>query len=264
MFHWERITVLIGKEWLELRRSRGLLFSTFLPPLILPLFALGLIFAMGLVSDPDTAEIPAAAIDPALADLGLEALAQVIFGRQFSTLFLLLPMVIPNVLASYSIVGEKNRRTLEPLLAVPISTGDLLLGKVLAAILPGIALTWLCALIFAAGLGFVAVDPVVPGLVLHPGWMVILLLTSPILALISVALTVMVSARVNDPRSAQQIVGVLIVPVMLLFFGQMLGLFVLNPAVALLFSLVLALVAVGLLWLATQVFQREKILTRWR
>jgi len=262
--NWERIIVLIGKEWLELRRSRGLLLSMLLPPLLLPIFSLGLIFAMGLVSDPDTADIPAAAIDPALADLGLEALAQVIFGRQFATLFLLLPMVIPNVLASYSIVGEKNRRTLEPLLAAPISVGELLLGKVLAAIIPGIALTWLCALLFAVGMVVVVVDPVVPALVLHQGWIVMLLLASPLLALISVSLTVMISSRVNDPRSAQQIAGVLVVPVMLLFFGQILGLFVLNSLVALTFSAGLLLLAAILLWLATRLFQRETILTRWR
>ncbi|WP_287907915.1 ABC transporter permease subunit [Chloroflexus sp.] len=264
MLNWERISIIIAKEWLELRRSRGLLLSTFLPPTILPLFALALIFAMGLVSDPDTAEIPAAAVDPTLTNLRLEALAQVIFGRQFSTLFLLLPMVIPNVLASYSVVGEKNRRTLEPLLATPISVAELLLGKVLATILPGIGLTWLCALIFAAGLGFVAVDPIVPGLVLNLGWIVLLLLASPLLALISVALTVMVSSRVSDPRSAQQIAAVLIVPVMLLFFGQMLGFFVLNPLVSSVFSAVLLPVAVVLLSIATHVFQRETILTRWR
>ncbi|MGB9736790.1 MAG: ABC transporter [Chloroflexus aggregans] len=264
MLNWERISIIIAKEWLELRRSRGLLLSTFLPPTILPLFALALIFAMGLVSDPDTAEIPAAAVDPTLTNLRLEALAQVIFGRQFSTLFLLLPMVIPNVLASYSVVGEKNRRTLEPLLATPISVSELLLGKVLATILPGISLTWLCALIFAVGLGFVAVDPIVPGSVLNLGWIVLLLLASPLLALISVALTVMVSSRVSDPRSAQQIAAVLIVPVMLLFVGQMLGFFVLNPLVSMVFSAVLLPVAVVLLWIATHVFQRETILTRWR
>ncbi|WP_232280644.1 hypothetical protein [Chloroflexus aggregans] len=81
MLNWERISIIIAKEWLELRRSRGLLLSTFLPPTILPLFALALIFAMGLVSDPDTAEIPAAAVDPTLTNLRLEASAQVIFRK---------------------------------------------------------------------------------------------------------------------------------------------------------------------------------------
>jgi ABC-2 type transport system permease protein len=264
MVRWERVKVIIGKEWLELRRSRGLLAGMLLPPLLLPLFTLGLIFAMGIVSDPDTADIPAAAVDPTLANLSLEALAQVIFGRQFSVLFLLLPMIIPNVLASYSIVGEKNRRTLEPLLAAPITVSELLVGKVLAAIIPGILLTWLCATIFAIGLVLVVVDPVVPTLVFQPGWLIMLIFASPLLAAISVALTVMISSRVNDPRSAQQIAGVLIVPVMLLFFGQMLGLFVLDVIVGLNFSLLLLLLTVGLIWIAARVFQREEILTRWR
>jgi ABC-2 type transport system permease protein len=264
MVRWERVKVIIGKEWLELRRSRGLLAGMLLPPLLLPLFTLGLIFATGIVSDPDTADIPAAAVDPTLANLSLEALAQVIFGRQFSVLFLLLPMIIPNVLASYSIVGEKNRRTLEPLLAAPITVSELLVGKVLAAIIPGILLTWLCATIFAIGLVLVVVDPVVPTLVLQPGWLIMLIFASPLLAAISVALTVMISSRVNDPRSAQQIAGVLIVPVMLLFFGQMLGLFVLDVIVGLNFSLLLLLLTVGLIWIAARVFQREEILTRWR
>ncbi|MBO9338065.1 MAG: ABC transporter permease [Chloroflexus sp.] len=264
MIRWERVKVIIGKEWLELRRSRSLLVGMLLPPLLLPLFTLGLIFAMGIVSDPDTADIPAAAVDPTLANLSLEALAQVIFGRQFSVLFLLLPMIIPNVLASYSIVGEKNRRTLEPLLAAPITVSELLVGKVLAAIIPGILLTWLCATIFAIGLVLVVVDPVVPTLVFQPGWLIMLIFASPLLAAISVALTVMISSRVNDPRSVQQIAGVLIVPVMLLFFGQMLGLFVLDVIMGLNFSLGLSLLAIGLIWLAAKVFQREEILTRWR
>ncbi|WP_028457018.1 ABC transporter permease subunit [Chloroflexus sp. Y-396-1] len=264
MIRWERVKVIIDKEWLELRRSRSLLAGMLLPPLLLPLFTLGLIFAMGIVSDPDTADIPAVAVDPTLANLSLEALAQVIFGRQFSVLFLLLPMIIPNVLASYSIVGEKNRRTLEPLLAAPITVSELLVGKVLAAVIPGILLTWLCATIFAIGLVLVVVDPVVPTLVFQPGWLIMLIFASPLLAAISVALTVMISSRVNDPRSAQQIAGVLIVPVMLLFFGQMLGLFVLDVMMGLNFSLVLSLLAIGLIWLAAKVFQREEILTRWR
>jgi ABC-2 type transport system permease protein len=57
---------------------------------------------------------------------------------------------------------------------------------------------------------------------------------------------------------------VLIVPVMLLFFGQMLGLFVLDVIVGLNFSLLLLLLTVGLIWIAARVFQREEILTRWR
>jgi hypothetical protein len=50
---------------------------------------------------------------------------------------------------------------------------------------------------------------------------------------------------------------------MLLFFGQMTGLLVLNPFVALVGAAVLALIAAFTVWLAVRLFQREAILTRW-
>ena len=56
----------------------------------------------------------------------------------------------------------------------------------------------------------------------------------------------------------------LIVPVLLLLFGQLAGVIVLGPALALGIGLILALIAAFALWIATQLFQREAILTRWR
>ena len=74
----------------------------------------------------------------------------------------------------------------------------------------------------------------------------------------------MLSSRVNDPRTAQQISAVLVVPVLALLFGQLAGVIVLGPALALGIGVVLALIAAGALWVATRLFQREVILTRWR
>ena len=74
----------------------------------------------------------------------------------------------------------------------------------------------------------------------------------------------MLSSRVNDPRTAQQISAVLIVPVLGLLFGQLAGVIVLGPALALGIGVILGIVAVAALWAATRLFQREVILTRWR
>jgi ABC-2 type transport system permease protein len=79
-----------------------------------------------------------------------------------------------------------------------------------------------------------------------------------------VALIVVLSSRVNDPRTAQQFSAVLVVPVLALLFGQLAGVIVLGPALALGIGAVLAIVAGGAVWLATRLFQREVILTRWR
>jgi len=95
---------------------------------------------------------------------------------QFMLLFMMVPMIVPITFASYSIVGEKSTRTLEPLLATPISTFELLLGKALAATLPAIAATWLSFFLYAMGVGvayqlfvgliiiFVRVQPIIVSL----------------------------------------------------------------------------------------------------
>lgn len=258
------IAVILQKEWWELRRERSLLATLLLFPLTITTIGLGATYALGLVPDEETAMLGAATADPALAGLPLDQLGQAIMGRQFSLLILLLPMFLPSLLAAYSIVGEKSRRTLEPLLATPVRDWELLLAKSLAAVLPPLLMTWACAAVFAAGVPLVSLTPAVAGLIISPAWALMLALCSPLLALIAVAASVMISSRVNDPRSAQNLSGVLVVPFMLLFAGQLAGLVVVSPAFVLAFAVALAAVAALMVWLATRLFARETILTRWK
>ena len=258
----KKALIVLDKEWLELRLQRALLLATlFLPPLITA-FAITVFYAAGKFSaNVNTAGAP---LPPDLASLPPLELAQVIVGRQFSVLFLLLPIFVPSVLASYAIVGEKRERTLEPVLATPIRTWELLLGKALAALIPALAITIASATLFVVGILAFAVSDRVRELVVTPGWILAVLVDTPLLALIGVALIVVLSSRVNDPRTAQQISAVLVVPVLALLFGQLAGVIVLGPGLALGIGVVLAVIAAGALWLATRLFQREVILTRWR
>ena len=73
-----------------------------------------------------------------------------------------------------------------------------------------------------------------------------------------------ISARVQDPRTAQQLSAFILVPFMAIFFGQLSGLLVLNPAFVLGASVALVACNVLALRLVTGLFQREVILTRWR
>jgi ABC-2 type transport system permease protein len=174
-----------------------------------------------------------------------------------------MPLLIPSIIAAYSIVGEKSKRTLEPLLAAPVRTSELLLGKALAALIPAVAITWVCGAVFVAGMAAVALSPRVFAAIVGPGWLILLLLCSPLLALIAIAVSVVISSRVNDPRTAQQLSGVVVVPILLIFFGQLVGLLVLSPALSLGAAAILALVAALAMWSAARLFQREVILTKW-
>jgi hypothetical protein len=71
------------------------------------------------------------------------------------------------------------------------------------------------------------------------------LVETPLLALIGVALIVVLSSRVNDPRAAQQISTVLVVPVLALLFGQLAGVIVLGATLALGIGVVLTIIAAG-------------------
>ena len=81
--------------------------------------------------------------------------------------------------------------------------------------------------------------------------------------MIAIAAMVAISARVNDPRTAQQLSAWVVLPFLLFFFGQVTGLIVLGPLVALATALVLALIGAAAVWAATRLFQREVILTKW-
>jgi ABC-2 type transport system permease protein len=258
----KKALIVLEKEWLELRLQRALLFSTlFLPPLITA-FAVVAFFAVGKISGG--VSVPSTPLPPEFASLSMLEVGQALVGRQFSIIFLLLPIFIPSVLASYAIVGEKRERTLEPVLATPIRTWELLLGKILAALLPALAITIVSASLFIAGILAFAVTDRVREVIVTPGWVLAVLVDTPLLALIGVALIVVLSSRVNDPRAAQQISAVLVVPVLALLFGQLAGVIVLGPGLALGIGVILAMIAAGALWVATRLFQREVILTRWR
>lgn len=258
-----RISVMLTKELLELRRARSLLLGTTIPPLILTLLPILLLSQLDQLPEEEMRQLKAAAIDPALAGLAPLEMLQASVGKQFSTLQLLMPLFIPSIIAAHSVVGEKTRRTLEPLLATPIRTHELLLAKSIAAIIPAIVITWFCGGLFALCVHAYAVSPAARDAILGPGWLLMILLCAPLMSLLSTSASVLISARVNDPRTAQQLSAVVAVPVMLLFFLQLLGTLVVSPSLVLVASLVIALLDALVLWISTRVFRREVILTKW-
>jgi ABC-2 type transport system permease protein len=182
---------------------------------------------------------------------------------QFLLMFMMIPLIIPINIAAYSIVGEKTTRSLEPLLATPITTAELLTAKNLAATIPAVIATWGGFAIFAAGALIIA-GTRMAGALLDPMWLLAVLLVGPLMAVLSVNFSIMVSSRVNDPRVAEQVSTVVILPLLALFFGQISGLFFLNESLILIIALALLVIDLGVIYLAVRLFQRENILTRWK
>ena len=261
----ERIRTLIDKEWAEAFKNKMVLGTVVALPLIFMLMPL---FQLAVMRD-----IPASEMEDAPA--GITALCQLqnfspaecmqgFLVNEFLLLFLLIPLAVPVTIASYSIVGEKSTRSLEPLLATPTSTAEIIIGKGLASVIPAIGATWLAFVIFLIGARFFVVSDRVYALFMNPMWYVAMIIVAPLMTVLSVNVAIIISSRVNDPRAAEQIGMLVMLPILLLFFGSIFGLFPLTTTTMLLFGVATLLVDIGLVILGVKLFQRETILTRWK
>lgn len=262
----KKLWVIVRKDWAEVFKNRLVLFSVAFLPLVftaLPLIILYATGSSGDLSGVSTADMPQG-FKQMCGGLSGGECAQYFFVSQFMLLFMIMPLIIPATVASYSIVGEKTTRTLEPVLATPVTTLELLAGKGLAAVIPAVLVTWGAFLVFAIGASLLAVGPAVIGRLLDPLWLMAVFVVGPLLAVAAASAAVMVSSRVSDPRVAEQLSALVILPIMLLFFGQITGFLIFNQKLVLGLAAGLAVVDAVLIVFATQVFQRESILTRWK
>lgn len=259
-----RVITIIRKEWAEVFKNRLVVFTTIFMPVLLTVLPLIIIYFTR--SSEDAAylnELPQQFQNFCDQQSGINCV-QYYTLSQFIILFMMIPVIIPVNIAAYSIVGEKTTHSLEPLLATPITTGELLIGKNLAAVIPAVFATWAGYSVFAIGAYVITKDLRLVGIILDPLWLIAILLVSPLLSILAVNFAVMVSSRVTDPRVAEQLSVLVILPLLLLMFGQIAGLLVINRQIILILALVILLLNFGLIPLTVQLFQRETILTRWK
>ncbi len=179
-------------------------------------------------------------------------------------MLMIIPAMVPTVLASYSLVGEKSTGSLEPLLATPTTDREILGGKITAILVPTLAVCW------AGGVAAVVVVSVAGGSFVEryplplDQFAAALLFFVPAFALLSILANVVVSSRVTDVRAAQQIGGIIVLPVVLLFITSLAGLQTLGFAGILVTSVIVAAADVALAFVCLRMFKREEILVRWK
>ncbi len=181
----------------------------------------------------------------------------------FLIFLILIPVIGATSIAAHSVVGEKQARTLEPLLATPITTFELLAAKTIGALVPALGLTLIC---YVVDLVLIAVfaRPGVLGVMVGPRPLLLVLVLGPLAALASLQVAVCVSSRVEDERTAQGVGSFVALPVGVVFVLPLVGLQTFTHL--LLGGLVVALVVANILLmrLSIAVFDRESILTRWK
>lgn len=268
---WRRISALAEKDARELIRNPGamlppvlMVFASLMPPFLVAIGA-PMIAGRTLEESGDFLEESAQAINmiPELAGLTGNALIQAFLFHQFALLLLMVPVVAATSLATHAVIGEKQSKALEPILATPISTIELLIAKTLTPFVFALALTWSAAALYVAGILAVG-EPGVWRAVIGVRTFIMFVILGPLVELATLQVSVLVSSRAHDPRSAQQFTSLIILPITVVFIAQLMGAFIIGPGALLLGSLGVLLLNAWLLWMGVQVFQRETILTRWK
>ena len=272
--NWRSIWAIARKDLKEVQQNK----AAWIPAVVLPvIFAI----VLPLIFSALPRVMPAKDMERQLSDMSvllknLPPSIQVIFtglkveqmfvlymtAFMLAPLFLIMPLMFASVVGADSFVGERERKTMEALLYSPTTDVELFLGKVLSAVIPAIALSWLTYLIY-----IVVVNAGTFNLFgriwfpLAPWWPMMFWLT-PAFAVLGISATVMISARVKTFMEAYQLTGSLVIIVLALVVGQATGVLFLGVGMVFLIGTILWIVDGILIYFNLRVFKRSSLVAR--
>lgn len=231
-----RIRAIARKELREYRHNRQIVTTMSILPLVFSVYPIIEIFAL-----------PASS-------------ASALAHRQTLVYMLAIPAIVPSTVASYSVAGERQQGTLEPVLTTPIRAEEFLLGKALAALLPALAVSYGVFGLFVAAIEFLAQPAVASAVLRGPELLAQLLFTPPVAAL-SIWVSTAISSRSSDPRVAAQLSTLTSIPAIVVTTTIALGGIHATLRLAVLLGAALLIVdALG--WrLVSPLFSRERLIT---
>jgi ABC-type Na+ efflux pump permease subunit len=236
-FSWTRVGAILRKDLREYRRNRFVVVFT--------MTALPLIF----IAVPT---IELLAINVAAAKLNNRVGLSLLY-------MLIIPAIVPSVLAAYSVAGEREQGTLEPVLTTPVHREEFLIGKALAALIPALAVAYTVFGVFLAVTAIFA-HPAIAAVVFDRSHLLVQLLFTPLIAGWSIWMGIAVSTRVSDVRAAQQLSVLASLPPLVVV--ALMSLNVITPTLGVALGLAAVLLVIdGLAWRAVAtLFQRERLI----
>jgi ABC-type transport system involved in multi-copper enzyme maturation permease subunit len=175
---------------------------------------------------------------------------------------LILPLILPTIVAGYAVVGERDQGTLEPVLTTPVRREEFLLGKALAACVPTIAIAYVLYAIFILMVRLAGPAEAVR-LMSATAELLALGLAAPLLATFSIWVGLAISVRSTDVRAAQQLSALAMLPMV-----GLLTLFtfrIISPTVTVAISgaILVAVLDLAAWRVVSRMFDPERVLTRY-
>jgi ABC-2 type transport system permease protein len=262
-FSTRRMLAVVWKDLLDLKKNRGMVWSMLALPLVVVVMPIGVVTAYVRAPDDGNLTLVAQYYEPTVkaADAARFLVDKVL--ADWFVIYLMMPVFVPILISSHAVAGEKEKRTLEPLLASPITSVELVLGKSLASLIPSVAICLIAFSVLCVGVD-VAAWPLARELVLPNGlWAFGVLVIAPLFAFFGNGVAVLISARVGDSRLAQQLAGLFVLPLVGLAAGQFGGWLKAGTAYYAAIGALVLLLDLAIVVAARRLFDRERLMARW-
>ena len=268
---------IIRKDLKVVLQSKAVLIPLIVVPLLLLMILPGIGGAVLANTDPDSAFIADFRDEAGLFfdnlpesmnervesyDNEIQRITYVIFNLFFPTLYLLLPTMVANVIAADSFAGEKERKTLEALIYTPTTDRELYIAKLLGPWVAGVAVGLLGYVAFALIVTLTTFAFMGEAFILNATWVLLILWVSPAASGMGLGAMVLVSSRVSTFQEAYQLGGMVVIPLVLLLFGQLGGIVYFSPLVVIVVGAVLWLLTIALIWYGARTFERGALIAR--
>lgn len=195
-------------------------------------------------------------------DNEIQRITYLVFNMFFPAFYLLLPTMVANVIAADSFAGEKERKTLEALIYAPTTDRELYIAKLLGPWLAGVVVALLGYIAFAIVVTATTLPYMGEVFILDGTWLLLIFWVAPAAAGMGLGAMVLVSSRVSTFQEAYQLGSMVVIPIILLLFGQIGGVVYFSPLVVIVVGLVLWALALGLVWYGARSFERGALIAR--
>lgn len=263
-FSLKRVWAVFWKDSRDLLKNKGLLASMLVLPFVLVVVPTGVVAAYAWKPNDPSLKAMALYYDPNLAT-GANA-AMYLIERSlvdWFSLYLLMPVFVPVLISSQAVAGEKERRTLEPLLASPVTAAEILAGKSLTSLVPSMLITVLAFGVLSVAVDFVCWPLFHAAVMPNRMWLFGIFVVAPLFAFFGNAIAVIISARVGEARMAQQIAGVVMLPLIGLFGSQVAGFLKAGTSYYAWLAVIVLLLDIVLVLIGIRLFDRERLITKW-
>jgi len=269
---WGRVKAIVKKDLREMFKSKYILSAVIGMPILFAIFIpLSTLYPLVAINPSDfegEEELPVFFSDlmsqvvPNWDDAGAHGQLLILMAYLMFIMVLLIPIILPAVTASETIVGEKERKTMEALLASPISETELVTGKILSSFIPSVLGTAFAALTYGIITNILIYPYVNALLFLDILSIVFLFAIAPLLSILSVELMILISSRVTSVRDAYQLGSLVVLPLIMIVIGLVVT-YLLISVLALMASVAILLILCAIFFkIATNMFDRERAIVK--